>query len=87
MANIKSAKKRAKKSAKLRLTNRQKRSELRTYIKKVRSLVEEKKVDDAKVILKKACSVIDKASNKNLIHTNKARRLKSRLMKLTLKPE
>jgi len=82
MANIKSAKKRMKKSAKQRDINAQKKTKLRTYVKKVRKLVVEKRIEEAEKTLVPAFSVIDKTAKLNLIHKNKANRLKSRLTKM-----
>ena len=82
MANIKSAKKRMKKSAKQREINAQKKTKLRTYVKRVRKLVVEKKIEEAEKVLIPAFSVIDKTAKMNLIHKNKANRLKSRLTKM-----
>ena len=79
MANIKSAKKKAKQSIKHKTANTQQKSKMRTYIKKTRTLTEEGKLDEAKEFLKTAYSVLDKAAKTNLIHKNKAARLKSKL--------
>ncbi len=83
MANIKSAKKKAKQAEKHRAANSQKKTKLRTYIKKVRNLKEQGKSDEAAKAFKDAASIIDKSANKKLIHKNKANRLKSRLAKNT----
>lgn len=79
MANIKSAKKKAKQAEKHNIANSQQKAKVRTYIKKTRALTEEGKLDDAKKVLKEAYSVLDKAAKTNLIHKNKASRLKSKL--------
>lgn len=81
MANSKQAKKRARINEKNRKHNASKRSEMRTFIKKVRKAIE---LHDAKLALeefKLACSVIDRYANKGLIHKNTASRYKSRLNK------
>ena len=59
--------------------NRQKRSALSTAIKAVRAAVASKDVKTAKVALDKAVSLIDRASQKKLIHRNNASRKISRL--------
>ncbi len=84
MANIKSAKKKAKQAIKHHEANIQKKSKLRTYVKKVRSLAAEGS-DKAVKILPEAYSVIDKSVKTNIIHKNKANRLKSKLAKTIAK--
>lgn len=79
MANIKSAIKRARQNEKLRQHNASARSKLRTYVKKVLKAVESGDSKAAKDAYAFAQPVIDKASNKGLIHKNKAARIKSRL--------
>ena len=60
------------------IRNRSKMRELRTAIKNVRDT--EDPEEKAKVI-EKAQSLIDRAARRNLIHANRARRLKSSLMR------
>jgi len=79
VANIKSAIKRARQNTKLRKHNAAARSMLRTYIKNIAKAVEAGDKEVAKQAFEKAQPVIDKASNKGLIHKNKAARIKSRL--------
>ena len=81
MANIKSAKKRIITSRKKAVDNNAIDSARRTAIKKFEKLVNEGKKDEAKVALNTAIQKIDKALKNNLIHANKAARLKSRLTK------
>ncbi len=81
MANIKSAKKRIITSRKKAVDNNTIDSARRTAIKKFEKLVNEGKKDEAKVALNTAIQKIDKALKNNLIHANKAARLKSRLTK------
>ncbi|MBN1683930.1 MAG: 30S ribosomal protein S20 [Gammaproteobacteria bacterium] len=71
--------KRARQSEKRRKLNASQRSMLRTYIKKVVQAIEAKTVDAAKEAFKVAQPFIDQAARKNLIHKNKAARIKSRL--------
>ena len=80
MANIKSAIKRARQNVKLRQHNASARSMFRTYVKNVLKAVETGDKEAAKAAFEKAQPVIDKASNKGLIHKNKASRIKSRLV-------
>jgi len=69
-------------SAKRRLQNRSKISSVRTAEKKLRKLLTEKKVDEAKEVYKTFSSLIDKTTKTNLVHKNAAGRKKSRLSAL-----
>jgi len=77
MANIKSAKKKAKQAEKHRIENAKKRSKLSTMIKKIRNLISANKTEEAQKLIPAVYSVIDKSSKVNIIHKNKAARLKS----------
>ena len=79
MANIKSAKKRARQSVKHHEHNVALRSKLRTVIKKVRTAIEAKDKNAANEAFRGAVPVIDSMKSKKIIHRNKAARLKSRL--------
>lgn len=79
MANIKSAKKRARQSEKHRQHNASLRSMVRTYIKKVVAAIAAGDKKLAEESLKAAQPVIDRMADKGLIHKNKAARHKSRL--------
>lgn len=79
MANIASAKKRARQSEKSRQHNQARRSMLRTYIKKVVLAIESGDKAQAEAAYKAAVPIIDTAAGKGLIHSNKADRHKSRL--------
>ena len=68
MANIASAKKRARQSEKLRLQNASQRSVLRTYIKKVTSAIEAKDKKAAQDAFNAAVPVIDSMVSKGIIH-------------------
>ena len=80
MANIKSSIKRARQNVSLRLHNASARSMYRTFVKNVIKAVEAGDQAGAKEAYAKAQPVIDKASQKGLIHKNKAARIKSRLV-------
>ena len=82
MANIKSAKKRIKVSARRHKENRNKKAELATAIKKFRSLVENNKLDEAKLFLPEIFSLIDSARSHGRLHASNASRKKSRLSKM-----
>ncbi len=79
MANIASARKRARQAAKNRLHNAGQRSNLRTKIKAVVKLINANDKNAAAAAYKSALPIIDAAVNKKLIHINKAARHKSRL--------
>ena len=57
------------------------KSKVKTYVKKVETAVEKKDVEAAKVALKEAISVINKAGSKGVYHKNTCARKISRLTK------
>ena len=79
MANIASARKRARQSEKHRQHNASLRSELRSAVKSVKKAIEAGDKNAAKAVFQRAASVIDSIADKNIIHKNKAARHKSRL--------
>ncbi len=79
MANIASAKKRARQSEQNRKQNAGQRSMLRTEIKKVITAIGKKDKDAATAAYQAAVPVIDRMADKGIIHKNKAARHKSRL--------
>ena len=81
MANIDSAKKRARQANKSRIHNNALRSKFRGYLKKVVKAIETKDKEAALSAYRVAVSVIDKTQSKGLIHKNKAARHKSSLNK------
>ncbi len=81
MANIKSARKRAKQAEKTRLHKMGLRSKLRTSIKNVISAVEKGDKEAAVAAYQAAVPVIDSMINKGVVNKNKAARHKSRLNK------
>ena len=81
MPNIKSAKKRV-------LTNQRKCEEnvlvdsrMKNSIKKLEKTIKEGKKEESQELLKTTFKNIDKAQDINIVHPNKAARLKSRLSK------
>ena len=80
MANIKSAKKRIAVTQKKSARNRSQKSELVTYIKKYRTA-------PTPELLSKVTSLLDKATQDNLIHANKANRIKAKLAKINPAPK
>jgi len=81
LANIRSAIKRIRSSARKRERNRVFRSRARTLINKTRKLIAEGKIEEAREEAQLAIVALDKAAQKGIIHKNKAARSKSRLMK------
>ena len=79
MANIKSAKKRARQAVKRNARNASSRSMLRTSIKKVVNAIAAKDKAAAEAAYKTAEPIMDRYSSRGLIHKNKASRHKSRL--------
>lgn len=79
MANIASARKRARQSEKRRQHNASLRSEFRSAVKRVKKAIEAGDKAQASDVLRQATSVIDSIADKNIIHKNKAARHKSRL--------
>ncbi|MCB1164775.1 MAG: 30S ribosomal protein S20 [Leptospiraceae bacterium] len=82
MANIKSSKKDIRRTEKRRLLNAQQKARLRTFDKKVRSLISEGKADEAKEAFRLFSSYVDRAGKRNLIHHRQADRRKARLARL-----
>ena len=80
MANIKSAKKRAKQSEVRRLRNRYFKMTARTFIKNARSFIDTGDFEKAEEYVRQAVKALDKAAQKGCIHKNNASRRKSRLM-------
>lgn len=79
MANIQSAKKDVRRTRKRNLQNSQHRARLRTFDKRIRSLVEEGKVEDAQKAFRDYTRFLDRAGKRNLIHWKQADRKKSRI--------
>ena len=79
MANIKSARKRARQAEKTRKHNMGLRSTMRTSIKKVVRACDAGDKEAATAALKAAVPVIDSMVNKGIVNKNKAARHKSRL--------
>jgi small subunit ribosomal protein S20 len=82
VANIKSARKRAKQAEKTRLHKMGLRSGMRTKIKDVINAVEKGDKSAADAAYKEAVPVIDSMINKGIVNKNKAARHKSRLNKM-----
>lgn len=85
MANIKSARKNIRKSAKRAVANASVRSRLKTLSKNAAAALKSgdaKKVSEASAV---AASAFDKAVKSGVVHKNKASRVKSKLAKAAAK--
>lgn len=81
MANIKSAEKRIRTTAKKTEVNKKKKSELKTYMRKFNNTIENGNIEEAKKILKTIDKLLKKATHNSLIHKNNASRKISHLTK------
>ncbi len=79
MANIKSAKKRAKQTIVRNARNASQRSMLRSSVKKVIKAILENNAAEAQSAFAVAQPILDRYASRGLIHKNKAARHKSRL--------
>ena len=79
MANIASAKKRARQSEARRKHNASLRSRMRTAVKRVRKLIAEGNKEAAQQALRVAQSLLDSTAGKGIVHKNMAARSMSRL--------
>lgn len=81
MPNIKSAKKRVLTSKRKEEENILVESRMKNSIKKLEKTIKEGNVEESKELLNTTFKNIDKAQDINIVHKNKAARLKSRLSK------
>jgi small subunit ribosomal protein S20 len=79
MANIKSAKKRARQAVKRTETNRSRTSRIRTYVKKVETAIASGDKTAAQAALKDAEPEVARGVTKGVLHRNTAARKISRL--------
>ena len=79
MANIASARKRARQAVKRNAQNTSQRSAYRTAIKAVRKAINAGDKTAATKVLQESQSVIDRIADKHILHKNTASRYKSRL--------
>lgn len=85
MPNTASAKKRLRQSVVRRDRNRSAKSALRTQIKKVRKALSDGNAEASKTEFQAAAKKLDQAAGKNIIHANRAARIKSRLSRAVKK--
>jgi len=81
VANIKSQIKRIRTNEKARLRNKAVKSELKTYVRRVREAVAAGDKDAANTALQAASRKLDKAVSKGVIHANQAANRKSAISK------
>ena len=79
MANTKSAKKAARKIARRTEINQARRSQMRTFVRKVEEAIAAGNRDNALAALREAEPVIMRAAQKGVMHKNTASRKVSRL--------
>jgi small subunit ribosomal protein S20 len=79
MPNTSSAKKRMRQDAVRRARNRSAKANLRAQLRKVRTAISEKKLDESVKEFKSLVAKLDRAAGRNVIHANTASRTKSRL--------
>lgn len=78
MANHKSALKRIRSNDRKRLRNRFQHKTTRNAIRKLRGMTDKK---EAEALFPQVVSLVDKLAKRNIIHSNKAANLKSKLAK------
>ncbi|MBA4416849.1 MAG: 30S ribosomal protein S20 [Syntrophus sp. (in: bacteria)] len=81
MRKNKSAIKRARQADEKRLRNSHVKSTMKTYIKKITAVMENKDAEHVDEAFKKAVSFINRAASKGVIHHNNASRKVARLSK------
>jgi len=79
LANIRSAKKKARQAARARIQNTAQKSMYRTLIRNVVKAIDAKDKGKAEAAYKDMVPVLDRYAAKGMIHKNKAARHKSRL--------
>jgi len=81
MANTKSAQKAVRKIARRTAVNKMRRSEMRTFVRKVETALDAKDAAGAQAAMKAAEPLIARAAQKGIVHKNTASRKISRLTK------
>ena len=79
MANHKSAAKKARRDAAVRLRNRSNRSAMKTAVKRFLGVIATGDKVAASALLPKTMGIVDRACRKGVLHKNAANRRKSRL--------
>jgi small subunit ribosomal protein S20 len=81
LANTSSAEKRTRQNEKRFAHNRWYRSRYRTFVKRARFYIAQGDAEQSVDAIRRAVQALDRAAQRNVIHANKASRLKSRLAK------
>ena len=81
MANTKSAQKAVRKIDRRTAVNKSRRSQMRTYVRKVEEALEAKDASGAATALHEAAPLVARAAQKGILHKNAASRKISRLTK------
>jgi len=81
MANTSSAKKAVRKIARRTAVNKARRSQMRTYVRKVEEAIAAKDSNTAAAALREAEPLLARAAQKGILHKNTAARKISRLTK------
>lgn len=81
MAHHASALKQMRQNVKRRARNRRNLSQLKTQVKKLRTVIGKSDAAAANALVPETVAEIDRAAKKGVIHRNAAARYKSRLMK------
>lgn len=81
MPILKSAKKELRKSRKRFVRNLNIKRNIKDLIKEIKKIAQEKKGKEAQKLFIKLQKMADKAAIRNIIHKNKASRVKSRILK------
>ena len=81
MPRRRTSRKRIRADKKRRLYNLKVKRELKKILKKLQGLLAAKNINEAKALIGKVFSQLDKAAKKKVIHANTASRKKSRLTK------
>ena len=81
MANTKSAQKAVRKIERKTAINKSRRSQMRTYVKKVEEAIEAKDASGAATALHDAAPLVARAAQKGILHKTAASRKISRLTK------
>ena len=82
MAITSSAKKAHRSSLKKRVFNQRRKQAIDTIVRKLKKLLTEKKMEEARALIPLAYSAFDKAAKEHTIKKGAANRKKSRLVKL-----
>lgn len=82
MPVTKSAQKALRKEKRRRARNRIYKEKMKTLVKETKSLIEEKKTEEARKILPRLYKILDKSAKVGVIKKNTASRKKARITKL-----